>query len=77
MCFTSDQQLAALGLCRMEDLPQRRGYQFVGRERTGNECVARVAMGEAGETAAVQEIYDTRGIVCRLRKLDLIGWRPA
>lgn len=67
MCFTSDQQLAALGLRRMEDLPQRVGFQFYGFHRNLFGADFRIDASECYS-------YLLGGGVARHD--DLVGWRP-
>lgn len=68
MIYTSDQQLNAMGVKRIEDLPRRRGFKFRGVLRDGSSLPC--------------ETYDDKGTVAGdfevigrdVSANDLIGW---
>lgn len=72
MTYTSDQQLAAMGLRRMEDAPRKEGSFFIGRFRNGEEHKLLVWDGglvRFGHVATSDS--STHGLEA------LIGWKPA
>ena len=68
MRYTSDQQLAAMGLKPLAHLPNRAGFTCIGRLRNGLDVSLRVYKDEASGTFKTvgAPSYD-----------DLIGWRNA
>lgn len=68
MTYTSDQQLKAMGIKRIEDLPKRQGFKFRGVLRDGSSLPC--------------ETYDDKGTVAGDFSVigrdvcanDLIGW---
>jgi len=74
MTYTSDQQLAALGLRPMRDIPNRDGYALTLRTRDGVDVPAVVRKSQMTQTHSVTPT-DLRDAVA-YRFNGFIGWRP-
>lgn len=74
MIHTSDQQLAVMGLKRLEDLPQRAGVRVVLRTRYGDDIDATIDVLIVDRLGGKDTVLDYAG---DLEYEDFIGWRLA
>lgn len=74
--YTSDLQLSAEGLRRIDDLPQRAGFEFIGRTRDGRDIECEVLHLDPANGSVWFSL--PRGGDA-LADMDLVGWkfRPA
>lgn len=70
--YTSDLQLSEMGLRRMEDLPARAGFDFIGRTRGGRDVECRIESALPG----VQVISSTSEFDFGTEDSDdLVAWK--
>lgn len=72
--YNSDQQLAAMGLKRMEDIPNRDGVKIMLRTRHDEEIDATVEVLTVDRIGGTDTVLDYRG---DYEYEDFIGWRLA
>lgn len=76
MTYTSDQQLAALGLRRLEDLPRRPGARVMLHALGGDEIPASVVYDPSshpGESEYLALLFN--GV--EPSAFHFVGWKPA